>query len=148
MNTQNNHRILLVDDDAMVLKTVKELLELHGYHVDPVNNPVKALELMQKNSYASVISDIKMPELSGLELLEKIHDVNQDIPVVLMSAHADLEMAVEAVNKGAFDFIIKPYQHEQLIHTVECAVSEFSLIQAEQHSTALLEEKVFSSAQD
>jgi len=125
MNIHANQRILLVDDDTTVLETLKEMLELHGYHVDSSDKPVTALKLVQMNSYSAVISDIKMPELSGLELLEKIHERNQDIPVILMSGQADLDMAIVAVKKGAFDFIIKPDQLQQLIHTVERAVREF-----------------------
>ncbi len=148
MKTENNHSILIVDDDESVLRTVRELLELHGYRVDAVSNPVTALELLRKSSYAAVISDIKMPEINGLELLDQIHEKSQDIPVVLMSGNADLDMAIDAVKKGAFDFILKPYQHQQLVHTVERAVSEFQRVQADKHAVTVLEEKVFQTAQD
>jgi len=145
---RNDQRVLLVDDEASVLRTVRDLLELHGFPVDPADNPVTALELARKNAYATVISDIKMPEMSGLELLEKLHERDRDLPVVLMSAHADLDMAIDAVKKGAFDFIIKPYRHEQLVQIVERAISEFKRIQADKHAVALLEETVAQSAQD
>ena len=141
-------RILLVDDDEAVLRTVKELLELHGYLVDTSPNPLTALELVRKNSYTTVISDIKMPEISGLELLEKIHEEYEDLPVILMSGHADLDMAVAAVKNGAFDFILKPYQHEQLIDTVERAVKEFRRIQDDINALCALEETVSQSVQD
>ena len=148
MNIHANQRILLVDDDTTVLETLKEMLELHGYHVDSSDKPVTALKLVQMNSYSAVISDIKMPELSGLELLEKIHEKNQDIPVILMSGQADLDMAIVAVKKGAFDFIIKPDQLQQLIHTVERAVREFDRKEDNKHAVTVLEETVFQSAQD
>jgi signal transduction histidine kinase/FixJ family two-component response regulator len=148
MNIHANQRILLVDDDTTVLETLKEMLELQGYHVDSSDKPVTALELVQMNSYSTVISDIKMPELSGLELLQKIHEKNQDIPVILMSGQADLDMAIVAVKKGAFDFIIKPDQLQQLIHTVERAVREFDRKEDNKHAVTVLEETVFQSAQD
>jgi len=148
MNAHESPRILLVDDDASVLRTVKELLELHGYTVDPTDNPVSALELMRNIAYSTVISDIKMPEFSGLELLEKIRGENPEVPVVLMTAHADLDMAVEAVKKGAFDFIVKPYRRDQLIRTVERAVKECARLQAEIREKTVLEEAVVQSVQD
>ena len=148
MNAPGGKNILLVDDDASVLRTVKELLELHGYLVDASDNPATALELARKNAYAAVISDIKMPDISGLELLDKIKEMNRDLPVILMSGHADLDIAVDAVKKGAFDFILKPYRHEQLVQIVERAVNEFWRIQNEIRALCMLEETVSQSAQD
>jgi DNA-binding NtrC family response regulator len=77
---------------------------------------------LQEEKIDAVLTDVKMPEITGIELLEKIHTINGDIPVILMTGYADFDITVDAIRKGVFDFIIKPYQPERIIRSVEKAV--------------------------
>ncbi|MFC1523562.1 ATP-binding protein [Thermodesulfobacteriota bacterium] len=147
-NTTDNKKILLVDDDELVLNMTRRFLDRQGYQVDSTESPLEALELVHLNTYAAVISDIAMPEISGIKLLEEIHALNRDIQVILTTGNAELNMALDAVHKGAFDFITKPYSHEQLLQALEKAIQKFEQIQDEKNSLSHLEEKVFQSARD
>ena len=109
--------VLVVDDEEFMRDSVSALLEEYGYSVMVSPDAAQALETLQQNSIDIILTDIKMPEITGIELLEKIHDMNPDKPVILMTAYAELDTAVDAIRKGAFDFIIKPYRPEYLLHT-------------------------------
>jgi putative two-component system response regulator len=86
-----------------------------------------------------VLTDIKMPIMTGIELLEQVHVMNPELPVLLMTAYAELDTAVSAIKQGAFDFIIKPYRSEQLMHSIEKAVRYKRLIQQEREYKKILE---------
>ncbi|UCE78647.1 MAG: response regulator, partial [Nitrospiraceae bacterium] len=101
--------VLVVDDEPHVVESIALLLNESGYTVCKCNNPQDALTLLQQKKIKVVLTDVKMPKFSGLELLEVIGNYYPNIPVILMTGHADLEIAIDAVKKGAFDFIPKPY---------------------------------------
>ncbi len=134
--------ILVVDDDPYVLTATAGLLEAKGYTVDACNNPEEAIGLFQKNGYEMVLSDIKMPKITGLELLEKLLAINKDVPVILMTAYAELDVAIDAMHKGAFDFILKPYKPGYLFIIVNKAIRYSRLIKEEQNYKTRLEEDV------
>ncbi|MBT0654596.1 response regulator [Geomobilimonas luticola] len=121
MNHAN--RIMVVDDNPVSLEFAATLLKEYGYPPLSCDNAADALAIMAKNRIDAVITDIRMPEISGIELLEKIRQQYPEIPVILMTAHAELDTAVQAIQKGTFDFILKPYKPLQLIHAIEKAVS-------------------------
>ncbi len=141
-------KILVVDDNSSVLTATTALLKIKGFIVDACDNPEEALSLFQKNSYDAVLSDIKMPKMTGLELLEKLHALNKDISVVLMSAFAELESAVEAMHKGAFDFILKPYKPEYLWDVVDKATRYSRLIKGEKNYKTMLEKEVMERTRE
>jgi putative two-component system response regulator len=134
--------ILVVDDDPYVLESTVSLLDEFGYAVVSCNSARKAMTKIQGNKVDAVLSDIKMPEISGVELLGMIRHAHPEIPVVLMTAYAELDIAINAIKKGAFDFITKPFTPEYLNHTIEKAVKYTELIQMEQNYKALLEDTV------
>mgnify|MGYP001379859672 CR=1 FL=1 len=142
MNETKATTVLVVDDDMYVLESVVALLTQFGYSVIPCHNGEDALQKMQSNEFDAILTDIKMPVMSGIELLEIIHNMNPDIPVILMTAYAELDIAVEAIKKGAFDFIIKPYKPTYLLHAIEKGVKYNRLIQMEKNYKFMLKDMV------
>lgn len=142
MNDTKATTVLVVDDDMYVLESVVALLNQFGYAVIPCRNGEEALEKIQTTEFDAILTDVKMPVMSGIELLEIIHNLNPDIPVILMTAYAELDVAVEAVKKGAFDFIIKPYKPAYLLHSIEKGVKYNRLIQMEKNYKFMLKDMV------
>lgn len=140
--TKVKGNILIVDDDPLILESVSLLLVEYGYSTTTCGNAKDAITRFEKDNFTIVLTDVKMPEVSGIELLGEIHKLRPEIPVILMTAYAELDVAVEAIKKGAFDFIIKPYRSEQLIHSIEKAVRYARLLQIERDYKSLLEETV------
>lgn len=136
------HTILVVDDDPYVLESVSTLLKAFGYDVLTADGADAAITRLDGSGVDAVLTDIKMPGKSGVELLGMIHRIDSQIPVVLMTAYAELDVAVDAIKKGAFDFITKPYNAEHLIHTIEKAVKYATLIRMERDYKKELEETV------
>jgi signal transduction histidine kinase len=132
--------ILVVDDDPIVLEFMTVLLEQQGYRPIPCPGPLDALEKLEKDEVSLVLTDIVMPVLSGIDLIEKIHAIDPDLPVVLITGNADLEKAVLAIKRKAFDFILKPSRPDQIIHTVERALKFRRLIEVEKGYTRVLED--------
>jgi len=142
MNREKKDTILVVDDDSYVLESVTALLTQCGYDVVSCRNAEEAMVNLQQTGVDTVLTDIKMPVITGIELLEIIHNLNPDIPVILMTAYAELEIAVEALKKGAFDFIIKPYKPTYLLHCIEKGVKYNRLIQIEKNYKYMLKDTV------
>lgn len=132
--------VIVVDDDPNVLKFTSLLLDKRGYSTFPCGSALDALDVLQKNKIDVVLTDIMMPEISGIELLERIHSIDPDIPVILITGFADLDKAIEAIKKGAFDFITKPYETAYLTHSIEKAVNYHRLIKMEADYRHILEE--------
>jgi len=142
MIEKGNSTLLIVDDDPYVLESISTLLREYGYQVYTSQVAVDAFKLVQKVSVDVVLTDIKMPQVTGIELLQNIHSYNQLIPVILMTAFAELDMAVDAIKRGAFDFITKPYNPDYLLHSVEKAVKYTRFVQMEKNYKSMLEDTV------
>jgi two-component system NtrC family sensor kinase len=132
--------IMVVDDDAQVLSLTSLLLTEYGYQTIPFNNAEDALDSLKKSSVDLVLTDISMPGTSGIELLAKVRDIAPEVPVILMTGYTDFEKAVDAVKMRAFDFILKPFRIEHLLHSVEKALVHVRLLRMEQSYKRLLEE--------
>lgn len=117
-------RILLVDDDLMTLQAVSQMLALRlsTIQVDTADSAQAALQHLQTSSYDAVLSDIKMPGMSGFDLLEAIHRLPQEIPVVLMTGYNEQELAVQALRAGAYDYLLKPVERDELVAAIGRAV--------------------------
>src|SRR5664279_5488171 len=100
-------RLLIVDDDSDVLQGLSEMLEGEGFQIRTCPDAFSALEFVEYDNFDVVLSDIKMPAVSGLELLEHVHRFDPDIPVIMMTGQADIEAAIAAVKCHAFDFLHK-----------------------------------------
>ena len=131
-------RILIIDDEKSIRKTLREILEYEKYMVDEATEGQEAISLLQKEKYDVILCDIKMPKMDGIEALEKIIQFNEDIPVVMISGHGTIETAVEAVKKGAFDFIAKPLDLNRLLVTIRNAMDKSVLVK----ETKVLKKKV------
>lgn len=142
MGTNISGKIFVVDDDRFVLESVVTLLAEHGFDVSSFSSGKDAIRQFIMEPVDLVLTDINMPIMDGLELLEKIRFLDRETPVVLMTAYADLDVAVKAIQKGAFDFIIKPYRPPYLIHTVEKGVNFKRLTQIEKNYKMELEQTV------
>jgi DNA-binding NtrC family response regulator len=116
-------KFLLVDDEPDMLKLLSMIIrDKTTYQTVTTNNPVEALELAKQGGYDLVISDLKMPGLDGIELLAAIKKNDEDVPVIIITAYGTVESAEEAMQKGAFDFITKPFRKEQILFTIEKAL--------------------------
>ncbi len=122
------NKIMVVDDDPYLLTAIEQTLTLQGYHVDSFDKPFSALESLPSDSYLAVIADVKMPGMNGLEFLERIKEVNKDLPVILITGHGDVDMAVVAMKKGAYDFLEKPVDEDVLLVSLSRAVEKMQLI--------------------
>lgn len=142
MSQKIESTILVVDNDPYVLESTSLLLEGFGYSVICCENAMDAITMLQENTIDIVLTDIKMPGVSGIELLEEIHNLSPGTPVILMTAYAELDIALNAIKKGAFDFITKPFKPEYLVHSMEKAVEYNRLINLEKNYKNMLEDTV------
>lgn len=133
--------ILVIDDERPIRSTLKEILEFEKYKVDDAEDGAAGLALIEKNSYDIILCDIKMPKMDGLEVLETIISKGIDSPVVMISGHGNVETAVEAIKKGAFDFIQKPLDLNRILVTIRNAMDKSDLVQ----ETKVLKRKVHKS---
>lgn len=120
-------KILVVDDESSIRRTLKEILEFEKHKVDVAVDGPTALEMAKDNPYDAILLDIKMPEMDGIEVLEKLLTFI-DIPVIMISGHGSIDTAVEAIKKGAYDFIVKPPDLNRLLISVRNAVDKKELV--------------------
>ena len=132
-------RILIIDDERAIRSTLKGIFEDEDYLADTAEDGAIALEMVAKEHYDVIFSDIKMPNLDGTEFLAKIEEMGIDTPVVMISGHADIETAVECIKLGAFDFIQKPLDLNRILITVKNATDKATLVS----QTKILKKKVF-----
>ena len=121
-------KILIVDDEASIRKTLREILEFEKYEVDEATDGLDCMVKLKQTEYDVVIMDIKMPKMDGLEALERVQLLAPDTPVIMISGHANIDTAVDAVKRGAFDFISKPPDLNRMLITVRNAMDKSSLI--------------------
>lgn len=121
-------KILVTDDDLATLKTLSANLEDMGYQVATATKGTEALELIRKRGFNIVIADIKLPDISGLEILETAKELNPETAVIMITGHASLETAVDAINEGAYAYILKPVTMSELETTINNALREQRLL--------------------
>ena len=136
-------KILVTDDERAIRNTLKEILEMESHEVETAENGRIALDKAKQQQFDLIFSDIKMPEIDGMELLTALREAEIDCPVVMISGHGTIETAVECIKKGAFDFIIKPIDLNRLLITTKNALDKKTL----QLSTKVLTKKVSSKYQ-
>ena len=121
-------RILIIDDEKSIRRTLREILEYENFKVDEAQDGLEGLTMAQKEKFDIILCDIKMPKMDGMEALEKLMDAAVDAPVVMISGHGNIETAVEAVKKGAYDFIQKPLDLNRLLVTIRNAMDKSNLV--------------------
>jgi DNA-binding NtrC family response regulator len=141
-------RILVIDDERAIRNTLKEILEFEGYVVDVAENGKLGLDKALATTYDLIYTDIKMPEMDGLEMLQTYRKTTrengvEESPIVMISGHGTVETAVDALKNGAFDFIVKPLDLNRLLLTTKHAIEHKSLVQ----ETKVLRKKINSRNQ-
>jgi len=121
--TEVRERVLVVDDEPDLAESCAYFLERAGYEARTAASAPEALELLNKEAFGVVVSDVRMPRMSGMELLSAIRERDPDIEVLLLTGYPDLQMAVSAIKQGAFDYLAKPYGEEDLIERVGKAMA-------------------------
>jgi DNA-binding NtrC family response regulator len=134
-------KILIVDDEQSIRYVLREILEEEKYDIDDAQNGEEAYEKLQTNHYDVVLSDIKMPKMDGLALLDKILEEGIDTQVIMISAHGTIETAVDATKKGAFDFIEKPPDLNRVLLAIRNALDKTELVK----ETKVLKKKISKS---
>jgi len=120
--------ILIIDDEKAIRKTLGEILSYEGYKMDEAGDGEEALKKFREKAYDVVLCDIKMPKMDGIEFLERAREANPDVPIIMISGHGTIETAVEAVKKGAYDYISKPPDLNRLLITIRNAMDKTSLV--------------------
>ena len=120
--------ILIIDDERAIRKTLGEILSYEGYKIEEASDGEEGLKKFRETTFDVVLCDIKMPKLDGIEFLDKAREANPDVPIIMISGHGTIETAVEAVKKGAFDYISKPPDLNRLLITLRNAMDKTSLV--------------------
>ena len=121
--------ILIIDDERAIRSTLKEILAYEKFDVDEAVDGAEGVKKAETGDYDLILCDIKMPKMDGMEVLNKLMQINPDIPVVMISGHGTIDNAVDAIRKGAYDFISKPPDLNRLLVTVRNALDRTSLVQ-------------------
>ena len=132
-------KILIIDDERSIRNSLKEILADEGYEVEVAENGIQGCEMADKEKYNVIFCDIKMPEMDGMEVLDKLTGMGIDSAVVMISGHGDIDTAVECIKKGAFDFIQKPLDLNRILITIKNATDKVSLVK----ETRILKKKVY-----
>lgn len=125
---QDMSNILIVDDEKAIRKTLSEILSYEGYKIEEASDGEEGLRRFRDKTFDVVLCDIKMPKIDGIEFLDKVREVNPDVPVIMISGHGTIETAVEAVKKGAYDYIAKPPDLNRLLITIRNAMDKNNLV--------------------
>jgi len=120
--------ILIIDDEKAIRKTLTEILSFEGYKIEEAADGEEGLKKFKERVFDLVLCDIKMPKLDGIEFLQKAGEINPDVPIIMISGHGNIETAVEAVKKGAYDYISKPPDLNRLLITIRNAMDKGSLV--------------------
>lgn len=132
-------KILIIDDERSIRNSLKEILVDEGYDVDLAENGAQGCEMADKEKYSVIFCDIKMPEMDGLEVLDRLTEMGVESAVVMISGHGDINTAVECIKKGAFDFIQKPLDLNRILITIKNATEKVHLVK----ETKTLKKKVY-----
>jgi len=139
----NMARIIVIDDERSIRNTLKDILEYEKHEVEVACDGKEAIQLIADRSFDVAFCDIKMPQMDGLEVLEKIREINPDLAVIMLSGHGSIDTAVEAIKKGAFDFIQKPPDINRIMVTIRNAMDKSVLV----NETRQLKKKVANKYQ-
>ena len=122
-------KILIIDDEKPIRNTLREILEYEKFQVDDAEDGLIGINLVKSTDYDVVLCDIKMPKMDGTEVLKQILEMKPNTSVVMISGHGNIETAVDALKKGAFDYIAKPLDLNRLLVTVRNALDRTTLVE-------------------
>ena len=132
-------KILIIDDERSIRNSLKEILMDEGYDVDVAENGAQGCQMVEKEKYSVIFCDIKIPEMDGMEVLDRFASMGIDAAVIMISGHGDIDTAVDCIKKGAFDFIQKPLDLNRILITIKNATEKVSLVK----ETKILKKKVY-----
>ena len=132
-------KLLIIDDERSIRNSLKEILADEGYDVDVAENGAEGCAMAEKERYAVIFCDIKMPGMDGMEVLSNLVEKGVDSAVIMISGHGDIDTAVECIKKGAFDFIQKPLDLNRILITIKNATEKVSLVK----ETKILKKRVY-----
>ena len=132
-------KILIIDDERSIRNSLKEILADEGYDVDVAENGAQGCAMVEKEKYSVIFCDIKMPEMDGMEVLDRLTQMGIDAAVIMISGHGDIDTAVDCIKRGAFDFIQKPLDLNRILITIKNATEKVSLVK----ETKILKKKVY-----
>lgn len=135
-------KILIIDDEKPIRKALRDILEYESHKVDEAEDGADGISKIEKGAYDLILCDVKMPKKDGIEVLEKSQSINAETPFIMISGHGTIETAVEAVKKGAFDFISKPLDLNRLLVTLRNALDKSTLVT----ETKVLKKKLTKSS--
>jgi DNA-binding NtrC family response regulator len=138
----DKQRILLIDNEEGLCRMMEQVLLDSGYLVRTYTSPVKAMEEFSPGGWDLVITDIKMPGMTGLEVLQRVKEQRRDLPVIIITAYATVEMSIQALRRGAYDMLTKPFEPEELVYRVKNAIQQVQLTEENQGLRRELEEKL------
>ncbi|HEX5001334.1 MAG TPA: sigma-54 dependent transcriptional regulator [Bacteroidia bacterium] len=136
-------KILIIDDEKPIRNTLKEILTYEGHEVTDAQDGSEGLKQVEKGTFDIIFCDIKMPKMDGIEVLEKLQELTPDTPVVIISGHGNIDTAVEAIKKGAFDYIAKPLDLNRMLVTLRNALDRSSLVT----ETKTLKRKIYKTTE-
>lgn len=122
-----DERLLIVEDEETLRESLKRVFQREGYQVEAVGSAEPALELFEEGFYDLIISDIILPGITGIELLKRVKEIHPEQIVIIITAYASLETAVETLRAGAYDYIVKPIIHEEIKQIVKNALRQRAL---------------------
>lgn len=137
----NKKRIMLIDNEEGLCRMMEQILLDDGYLAKGYTSPVKAMEEFRPGAWDMVISDIKMPGMNGLEVLQLVKEKEKDIPVIMITAYATVDMSIQALRKGAYDMLTKPFEPEELIYRIKNALQQSQLVEENRELRRELEGK-------
>lgn len=141
MNPKSSEKILVVDDDSNLLELIRMRLELAGYEVVTALNEEEAMARTRETIFSLSIVDLKLVGKDGISLMEEIHSVNPNMPVIILTAHGSIESAVEATKKGAFNYLNKPFDPQELLFQIKLATENQKLVSEVRRLEGLLKDR-------
>ena len=130
-NTTHRGSILLLDDEKNIVAVLKAMLEKQGFHVEGFNSPNRAIQRLKSKDFQVAITDLRMPEMDGIEFLQNAKELQPELPILVITAFGTVANAVDAIRKGASDYITKPFEQSEIIYAVEKALNTGNLSRLE-----------------
>ena len=133
MSVRHHVKVLVIDDDPSICKTVGLLLEDHGYSPRTYTDPDEALETAEKESFQIALIDLRMPAMDGVEVVERLKKIDERMSCIVMTAYPDLDSAMETMRRGSCDYIAKPFKQDELIASIDRACLRMGIIYTDEH---------------
>ncbi len=133
MGVRHHIKVLVIDDDPSICKTVGLLLEDNGYSPRSFTNPDEAIKTAEQESYQVALIDLRMPAMDGVEVIEKLKQIDERMSCIVMTAYPDLDSATETMRQGTCDYIAKPFKQEELIAAIDRACQRMGIIYTDEH---------------